>query len=72
MFSAFVEEIVMSKQRKMKNMPVSRLCPDLPRSSSCVCSGGFPSHCHEDICFLQLAFREEELAVCDLWHRRLH
>lgn len=45
---------------------------DFPRSDSRVCRGGFPSNCDGEVCFLQLVFCEEELAVRYLWHRCLH
>lgn len=45
---------------------------DFPRSDSCVCCGGFPSHCNGKVCFPQLAVCEEELAVCHIWHWCLH
>ncbi len=48
------------------------LCLDFPRSNSCVCRGGFPSHCNGEVRFPGLVFCEEELAVCHLWHWRLH
>lgn len=48
------------------------LCLDFPRSDSRVCRGGFPSHCDGEVRFLGLVFCEEELAVCHLWHWRLH
>lgn len=48
------------------------LCLDFPRSDSCVCCGGFPSHCNGEVRFPQLVFCEEELAVCHLRHWRLH
>lgn len=55
-------------------MPPSlyHLCLDFPRSDSRVCRGGIPSHCDGEVCFFPLVFCEEELAVCHLWHRRLH
>lgn len=48
------------------------LCLDFPRPDSCVCCGGFPSHCNGEVRFSQMVFCEEELAVCHRRHWRLH
>lgn len=45
---------------------------DFTRPHCSFCSRGVSSGSHGTVCFLQVVFHQEVLAVCNIWHWSLH